>query len=71
MTGKHDELVARLEAAEVALADALQAFDLLHGATCGKAPPDELSAHYGVRNAHQIMQAREQVNRLRATGASQ
>lgn len=54
----------------VVLADALQAFDLLHEATCGKAPLDELSAHYGVRNAHRIMQACEQIKRVRALKAT-
>ena len=53
--------------ASVVLADTLQAFDLLHSATCGKAPPDELVAHYGIKNAHQIMQAREQIARTRRT----
>lgn len=55
------------DASAVVLADTLQAFDLLHSATCGKAPLEELVAHYGVKNAHQIMQAREQIARTRRT----
>lgn len=55
------------DAAAVVLADTLQAFDLLHSATCGKAPLDELVAHYGIKSAHQIMQAVEQVARTRRT----
>lgn len=58
--------VPSVEEAQALLADALQAFDLLHDATAGKAPREELAAHYGVRSAHRIMQAREQIEKVRS-----